>query len=37
MTPFAHIADYAQRMEAIAARFTLHMAQRELWPLTLQS
>ena len=37
MTPFSHIADYDARMRAIAARFALHMAQRELWPLALQS
>ena len=35
MTPFAHIADYEARMRAIAARFALHMPQRELWPLAL--
>ena len=35
MTPFAHIADYDARMRAIAARFTLHMAQLELWPLAM--
>ena len=35
MTPFAHIADYDARMLAIAARFALHMARIELWPLAL--
>ena len=35
MTPFAHITDYDARMRAIAARFALHMAQRELWPLAV--
>ena len=38
MTPFAHITDYAKRMaaiRAIAARFALHMAQLELWPLAM--
>ena len=35
MTPFAHIADYEERMLAIAARFALHMAQLDFWPLAL--